>query len=165
MPISKLKIKLCKLAPTITTLCTHNFVYTFVHAKPFYMHKNQCTQILNLSSPVEPHIYCFCICGVNTPGTEICWVFFGINIKWLNYLTILTDHLNSVCNKDFKLLGLIFYVSQYCFAISSIHIFEVWEFKLFPQHYWNLHWQCCSHQFQSGDTYTFQWFNPWFVHY
>ena len=44
----------------------------------------------------------FSIYGVNTPGTEICWVFFGIDIKPLSYLRIFSDYPNSVCNKDFK---------------------------------------------------------------
>ena len=51
MSISTFKIKQCKLVPTVTVLCTHNFVCTNVRTKPFYMHKNHCTQILNLSSP------------------------------------------------------------------------------------------------------------------
>ena len=51
MSISTIKIKQRKLAPTGTVLCTHNFACTNVHTKPFYVHENQCTQILNLSSP------------------------------------------------------------------------------------------------------------------
>ena len=49
--ISTFKIELCKLAPTVTVLFTHNFPCTNVRAEPFYMHENQCTQISNLSSP------------------------------------------------------------------------------------------------------------------
>ena len=37
--------------PTVTVLCTLNFACTNVLAEPFYVHKNQCMQILNLSSP------------------------------------------------------------------------------------------------------------------
>ena len=52
MSISTLQIKPCKLAPTVTALCTHNFACTIKHTKPFYAHKNQCIQILNLLRPV-----------------------------------------------------------------------------------------------------------------
>ena len=45
-------VKQCKLASTVTALCTRDFACTNVRAKPFYVHKNQCTQILNFSSPV-----------------------------------------------------------------------------------------------------------------
>ena len=48
--ISTFKIKQCKLAPTMTVLCTHNFACTNVRRKLFYMHENQCLQILNLLS-------------------------------------------------------------------------------------------------------------------
>ena len=51
MAISKLLIRRCKLAPTITVLCTRNLAYTNVRAEPFCVHENQCTQISNLSSP------------------------------------------------------------------------------------------------------------------
>ena len=51
MTISTFKIKQCKLAPTMTVLCTHNFACMNVCTKPFHMHENQCTQILNLLSP------------------------------------------------------------------------------------------------------------------
>ena len=51
MSIAKLKIKRCKLGSTVTVLCTRNFTCTIVRAKPFYVPENQCTQILNLSSP------------------------------------------------------------------------------------------------------------------
>ena len=56
--ISTFKIKQCKLAHTVTVLCTPNFACTNVRAKPFYVHENQCTQILNLSSPVVFVIRC-----------------------------------------------------------------------------------------------------------
>ena len=49
--ISMFKIEQCKLAPTVTVLCTHNFACMNMCVKPFYMHENQCTQISNLSSP------------------------------------------------------------------------------------------------------------------
>ena len=39
--------------PTVSTLCTHNFTCMKVCTKPFYVHKNQCTQILNLARPVK----------------------------------------------------------------------------------------------------------------
>ena len=52
MPISIFKIKQCKLAPTVTVLCTHK-TCTNVLTKPFYVHQNQCMQILNLSSTVK----------------------------------------------------------------------------------------------------------------
>ena len=42
--------------PTITTLCTHNFLCKNVHSEPFYVHGNQCTQILNMLSPEICHI-------------------------------------------------------------------------------------------------------------
>ena len=45
MSINTLYIKRCKLAPTVTVLCTQNFTCTIVHAKAFYVHENQCTQI------------------------------------------------------------------------------------------------------------------------
>ena len=51
MSISTFKIKQCKLAPTVTVLCKHNFACTNVRRKLFYVHKNQCPQILNLPSP------------------------------------------------------------------------------------------------------------------
>ena len=51
MSISTFKIKQCKLAPTVTVLCTHSFACINVHAEPFYVPENQCMQILNLSSP------------------------------------------------------------------------------------------------------------------
>ena len=35
----------------MTLLCTGNFAYASVCAKLFCVHENQCTQILNLSSP------------------------------------------------------------------------------------------------------------------
>ena len=37
----------------MTFLYTHNFACTDMHAKPFHVHENQCTQILNLLSPVR----------------------------------------------------------------------------------------------------------------
>ena len=52
MSISTLLIKRCKLAPTVIVLYTRNFACINVRAKPFYVHENQCTQILNLWSPV-----------------------------------------------------------------------------------------------------------------
>ena len=51
MAISKFQINQCKLVP-LTVLGTHNFACTNMPTEPFYMHKNQCIQILNLSSPV-----------------------------------------------------------------------------------------------------------------
>ena len=42
MSIITFKIKQCTLAPTVTVLWTHNFASTNLHAKPFYMHENQC---------------------------------------------------------------------------------------------------------------------------
>ena len=45
--------------PTVTVLCTGNCACMNVHAEPFYVHENQCTQILNLSSPVEPYIHIY----------------------------------------------------------------------------------------------------------
>ena len=40
MSIFTFKIKQCKLAPTVTVLCKHNFACTNKHAKPFHVHKN-----------------------------------------------------------------------------------------------------------------------------
>ena len=51
MSISTFKIKRSKLAPTVTVLGTYNYACTNVRAKPFYVHENRCTQILNVSSP------------------------------------------------------------------------------------------------------------------
>ena len=34
----------------MTFLCTRDFACTSVRAKPFYVHENQCTQIISLSS-------------------------------------------------------------------------------------------------------------------
>ena len=51
MSVSTFEIKQCKLAPTVTVLGTHNFACMNVRAKLFYVHENQCTQILYLSSP------------------------------------------------------------------------------------------------------------------
>ena len=51
MSVSTFKNKQCKLAPTVTVLCTHNFACTNVCTKLFYVYENQCMQILNLSSP------------------------------------------------------------------------------------------------------------------
>ena len=48
MSMSTLKIKEHKLVLTVTVLCTFNFVCMNMHAKPFYVHKNQCMQISNL---------------------------------------------------------------------------------------------------------------------
>ena len=53
MSISTFKIKQCKIVPTVTVLCTHNFACTNVLAKPFYKHENQCMQIFNLLNPVQ----------------------------------------------------------------------------------------------------------------
>ena len=52
MSISTFQIKRCKLVTTVTVLNTRSFVSTNVYAKPFYMHENQCTQILSLLSPL-----------------------------------------------------------------------------------------------------------------
>ena len=52
MSVSTWKVKLCKLAPTVTALRILNLACPKVRAKPFYVHENQCTKILNLSSPV-----------------------------------------------------------------------------------------------------------------
>ena len=40
----------------MTVLSTHNFECTNMLTKPIYMHKDQCMQILNLSSPDPPTI-------------------------------------------------------------------------------------------------------------
>ena len=40
----------CKLVPSVTVLATRNFTSPNVRAEPFYVHENQCTQMLNLSS-------------------------------------------------------------------------------------------------------------------
>ena len=56
----KFVIKRIELAPTVTVLCTRNSACTNVRAEPFYGHENQCTQILELSSPV----LCKSICGI-----------------------------------------------------------------------------------------------------
>ena len=50
MSISTFKIEQCKLVPTVTVLCTHNYACTNVRAKQFYVHENQCMQISDLSS-------------------------------------------------------------------------------------------------------------------
>ena len=51
MSISTFKIKQCKLVPTLTVLSTHNFECTNMCTKPLYLHENQCTPILNMSTP------------------------------------------------------------------------------------------------------------------
>ena len=48
MSISTLQIKQCKLVPTATVSYPQNLACANVNVKPFYMHENQCTQILNL---------------------------------------------------------------------------------------------------------------------
>ena len=40
----------------MTVLCTCNFTCMIVRSKPYYVHGNQCTQILNFSSPVLPTV-------------------------------------------------------------------------------------------------------------
>ena len=63
--ISTLSIKQYKLVPTVTVLCTSNSACMNVHTKPFYLHENQYTKILNLPSPVnflslfQPEMACF----------------------------------------------------------------------------------------------------------
>ena len=59
MPMSKFLIKQCKLAATVTVSYTHNFACMNVHAEPFYVHKNQWMQILNLSSPEQQVVVTF----------------------------------------------------------------------------------------------------------
>ena len=51
MSISTFKIKQYKLAPTVTVLSTHSFACMNMCLKPFYVHENQCMQILYLLSP------------------------------------------------------------------------------------------------------------------
>ena len=51
MAISKLLIKQSNLASIVTVLRTRNSECTNVRADPFFVPENQCTQILNLSSP------------------------------------------------------------------------------------------------------------------
>ena len=77
--ISSWKVKQCKLAPTVTASRTRNFPCTNVRVKPFYMHKNQGTQILNFSSPVfkiisAGNIYLF-MCPELTIFTNFNYVF------------------------------------------------------------------------------------------
>ena len=36
-------------------LCTRNFACTNMPAEPFYVHKNQCMQVLNLPSPDQAY--------------------------------------------------------------------------------------------------------------
>ena len=57
MAVTKLYIKRYKLAPIVTVLCNRKFACMNVRAEPFYMHENQSTQILNLSSPGRKDIY------------------------------------------------------------------------------------------------------------
>ena len=78
MAISKLYIKNCKLAPTVTVLCTGNIACTTMHAELFYMHKNQCTQILNLLSPV-----CLASTGqMKNPYLQYCIAIASFLIKF-----------------------------------------------------------------------------------
>ena len=65
MLISIWKVKLCKLALSVTAPCSRNFSCTKVRAKPFYVHENQCIQILNLSSLAGYHkCHVFCNLGL-----------------------------------------------------------------------------------------------------
>ena len=57
MSISTWKVNRWKLAPTVTALRTRNFECRNVRAKSFCVHENQCTQILNLSSPDRTMVY------------------------------------------------------------------------------------------------------------
>ena len=102
----------CKLAPTVTVLCAHNFACPNVHTKPFYRHKNECIQILNLSCPgvrmwawlqSSLMIWCvnllillfffgisWCTCNfnifVNIMLTFYCWLFSGASHTCLSYI-------------------------------------------------------------------------------
>ena len=49
----------CRLAPKVIVLCICNFACTNVHLKPFYVHENDCMQILNLWSPVQNQKFLF----------------------------------------------------------------------------------------------------------
>ena len=72
-------MKQCKLAPNITVLCTRNFACMNMRAERFYVHKNHCTQILNLSSPeyvqikwkLESASVCGEGCSVNMKGSRL----------------------------------------------------------------------------------------------
>ena len=74
MSITTFKIKQCKLAATVTVFCTHNVVCTNVRAKPFQVHENQCTQILNLLSPVQ---------GLNGTPSALLKDYSGTTVKSL----------------------------------------------------------------------------------
>ena len=49
MSTSTFKFKQCEVGPPVIVVCGHNFGCINVHAKPFYVHKNQCMLMLNLS--------------------------------------------------------------------------------------------------------------------
>ena len=104
--------KQCKLAPTVTVLCAHNFACPNVHTKPFYRHENECIQILNLSRPgvrmwawlqSSLMIWCvnllillfffgisWCTCSfnflVNIMLTFYCWLFSGTSHTCLSHI-------------------------------------------------------------------------------
>ena len=82
MSISTLYIKRFKLVPTVTVLRTYNFAFTNVHAKPFYVHENQCTQISNLSSPSSLSL---CITTPLPPHLQI------LKIQTWHYIEICND--------------------------------------------------------------------------
>ena len=79
MSISTLYIKRFKLVPTVTVLRTYNFAFTNVHAKPFYVHENQCTQISNLSSPSSLSL---CITTPLPPTSKSSRSRHGITLKY-----------------------------------------------------------------------------------
>ena len=79
MSISTLYIKRFKLVSTVTALRTCNFAFTNVHAKPFYVHENQCTQISNLSSPSSLSL---CITTPLPPTSKSSRSRHGITLKY-----------------------------------------------------------------------------------
>ena len=117
MSISKLWIKQCKLAPTKTVLCTRNFACANVCTKPFYVHKNQCMQILNLLSSVG---YMYCIFYL--------WVF----IRYFFREKILT----------FLSLAFASRVNDPWLVIISKLLNNNWKFTLFLFTIRNACWQC-----------------------
>ena len=77
MSITTFKIKQCKLATTVTVFWTLNVVCTNVRAKPFQVHENQCTQILNLPSPVQ---------GLNGTPSALLKDYSGTTVKRLELI-------------------------------------------------------------------------------
>ena len=95
--------------PTVTVLCACNFASMNVRKELFYMHKNECMQILNLLSPVScTNTHCDVTDLVNygmVKNTKT-WIFWEQNILFL-------------WNKKILNLCLRWHILRsYCFAVK-----------------------------------------------